>query len=410
MLKLNGHILPENVPANEFMNLEGDKMSTSRGWSIEMDDYINKWIKKENGGEALADCLRFYLNSISPESKDSEFTWKGFQDAVNGELVSIFANFINRTWVLMHKLTKGKVPKIHVEYLDDDDNTLLLAVKEAKEKITSLLEQYKFRDAQFEVINLARLGNQYMQKKEPWILAKNIDTDPTAQAKIDNCMHGCLQLSANLAILINPFLPFTAKKMCHLMKVVDRMLEWGNAGKFDLLKVGYSLRAPELLFRKIEDEEIAAELAQLKANGEAKKTKMENTPTPPESNNNAGATEGMNGSAIAPLKSEIVFDDFGKIDLRVGTIVEAKKVEKADKLLELLVDLGFEKRTILSGIAMHFNPEDIVGKQVTIVANLAPRKMRGIESKGMILMTEDAQGKLYFVSPSEAIAAGSSIA
>jgi methionyl-tRNA synthetase len=194
------------------------------------------------------------------------------------------------------------------------------------------------------------------------------------------------------------------------MKVVDRMLEWENAGKFDLLKVGYSLRAPELLFRKIEDEEIASELAQLKAKGEAKKTKMENTPTHPESNHNAGATDAMNGSAIAPLKPEIVFDDFGKIDLRVGTIVEAKKVEKADKLLELLVDLGFEKRTILSGIAMHFNPEDIIGKQVIIVANLAPRKMRGIESKGMILMAEDAQGKLYFVSPSEATAAGSTIA
>jgi methionyl-tRNA synthetase len=290
--------------------------------------------------------------------------------------------------------------------LDEDDNALLVSVKETKEKVTALLEQYKFREAQFEVVNLARLGNQYMQKKEPWILAKNLDTDPTAQAKIDNCMHGCLQLTANLAILINPFLPFTAKKMCHLMKVVDRMLEWENAGKFDLLKVGYSLRPPELLFRKIEDEEIAAELAELKANAEAKKIKMETTNT----NATAANTDQTNESGIVALKPEIVFDDFGKIDLRVGTIVEAKKVEKADKLLELLVDLGFEKRTILSGIAMHFNPEDIVGKQVTIVANLAPRKMRGIESKGMILMAEDAQGKLYFVSPSQAIAAGSTIA
>ena len=243
-----------------------------------------------------------------------------------------------------------------------------------------------------------------MQKKEPWILAKNLDTDPTAQAKIDNCMHGCLQLAANLAILINPFLPFTAKKMCHLMKVVPKMLEWENAGNFNLLKVGYSLRPPELLFRKIEDEEIAAELAALKANAETKKTKMENT-----NNTTAPDAGDENEKGITPLKPEIVFDDFGKIDLRVGTIVEAKKVEKADKLLELLVDLGFEKRTILSGIAMHFNPEDIVGKQVTIVANLAPRKMRGIESKGMILMAEDANGKLYFVHPSEAIAAGSNI-
>ncbi len=398
MLQLNGHILPENVPANEFMNLEGDKMSTSKGWSIEMEDYINKWIKKENGGEALADCLRFYLTSIAPESKDSEFTWKGFQDAVNGELVSIFANFINRTWVLMHKLCNGKVPPIHQDLLDSEDLAIMQAVKDTTAKVTDLLEQYKFRDAQFEVINLARLGNQYMQKKEPWIVAKQIGTDPTAQAKIDNCMHACLQLSANLAILIHPFLPFTAKKMCHLMKVVDKMLEWENAGSFNLLKVGYSLRAPELLFRKIEDEEIAAELAQLQANATAKKTTMENTITETEST-------GPN-----PLKTEIVFDDFAKIDLRVGTIIEAKKVEKADKLLELLVDLGFEQRTILSGIAMHFNPEDIVGKQVTIVANLAPRKMRGIESKGMILMAEDAAGKLYFVNPTEGIAPGSTIA
>ena len=397
MLHLNGHILPENVPANEFMNLEGDKMSTSKGWSIEMEDYINKWIKKENGGEALADCLRFYLTSIAPESKDSEFTWKGFQDSVNGELVSIFANFINRTWVLMHKLCNGKVPPIHQDLLDSEDLAIMQAVKDAKEKITDLLEQYKFRDAQFEVINLARLGNQYMQKKEPWIVAKQIESDPTAQAKIDNCMHACLQLSANLAILIHPFLPFTAKKMCHLMKVVDKMLDWENAGEFNLLKVGYTLRAPELLFRKIEDEEIAAELAQLQANAAAKKTTMENT---------AAETEVTGPNSLKP---EIVFDDFAKIDLRVGTIIEAKKVEKADKLLELLVDLGFEQRTILSGIAMHFKPEEIVGKQVTIVANLAPRKMRGIESKGMILMAEDAAGKLYFVSPSEVIAAGSSI-
>ena len=401
MLKLHGHILPESVPANEFMNLEGDKMSTSKGWSIEMDDYINKWIKKENGGTGLADSLRFYLTSIAPESKDSEFTWKGFQESVNGELVSIFANYVNRTWVLMHKLCKGKVPPIHIELLDEEDNAILLSVKDSKAKITELLEQYKFRDAQFEVINLARIGNQYMQKKEPWILAKNIATDPTAQAKIDNCMHACLQLCANLAILINPFLPFTAKKMCHLMKVVDKMLDWENAGNFNLLKVGYSLRPPELLFRKIEDEEIEAELTQLQTNLKAKKITMDTITTTdassaPEANDNA-------------FKPEIVFDDFGKIDLRVGTIIDAKKVEKADKLLQLEVDLGLEKRTILSGIAMHFDPADIIGKQVVVVANLAPRKMRGVESKGMILMAEDAHGKLYFVQPSEAIAAGSKI-
>ena len=401
MLKLHGHILPESVPANEFMNLEGDKMSTSKGWSIEMDDYINKWIKKENGGTGLADSLRFYLTSIAPESKDSEFTWKGFQESVNGELVSIFANYVNRTWVLMHKLCKGKVPPIHPDLLDEEDNAILQSVKDSKAKITELLEQYKFRDALFEVINLARIGNQYMQKKEPWIVAKNLATDPTAQAKIDNCMHACLQLCANLAILVNPFLPFTARKMCYMMKVVDKMLDWENAGNFNLLKVGYSLRPPELLFRKIEDEEIEAELSQLQTNLKAKKITMDtitttDASTAPEANDNA-------------FKPEIVFDDFGKIDLRVGTIIDAKKVEKADKLLQLEVELGLEKRTILSGIAMHFEPSDIIGKQVVVVANLAPRKMRGVESKGMILMAEDAHGKLYFVQPSEAIAAGSKI-
>jgi len=401
MLKLHGHILPENVPANEFMNLEGDKMSTSKGWSIEMNDYINHWIKKENGGTGLADSLRFYLTAIAPESKDSEFTWKGFQESVNGELVSIFANFVNRTWVLMHKLCNGKVPKIHTEFLDAEDEAILQSVKDSKEKITELLELYKFREAQFEVINLARIGNQYMQKKEPWILAKSIDTDPTAQAKIDNCMHACLQLCANLAILVNPFLPFTAKKMCYLMKVVDKMLAWENAGNFNLLKVGYTLRAPELLFRKIEDEEIEAELTQLRSNLTKKKNTMDTNNTP-----DANTTADDNAKALKP---EIVFDDFGKVDLRVGTILEAKKVEKADKLLQLEVDLGFEKRTILSGIAMHFNPEELIGKQVVVVANLAPRKMRGIESKGMILLAEDANGKLYFVQPQDAIAAGSTI-
>ena len=399
MLKLHGNILPDNVPANEFMNLEGDKMSTSKGWSIEMDDFIKNWIKKDNGGNGLADSLRFYLTAIAPETKDSEFTWKGFQESVNGELVSIFANFVNRTWVLMHKLCKGKVPPIHTAFLDSEDQAILVNVKEAKEKITELLEQYKFREAQFEVINLARLGNQYMQKKEPWILAKNIDTDSSAQAKIDNTMHACLQLCANLAIFIHPFLPFTAKKMCSMMKVVDRMLEWENAGNFNLLKVGYSMRPPELLFRKIEDEEIEAALTQLKNNLNAKKTTMD-TSIP------AAGSPAPNEKGLKP---EIVFDDFGKIDLRVGTIIDAKKVEKADKLLQLEVDLGTEKRTILSGIAMHFEPASIIGKQVVVVANLAPRKMRGIESKGMILMAEDANGKLYFVQPSETIAAGSTI-
>jgi methionyl-tRNA synthetase len=395
MLHLNGQILPENVPANEFMNLEGDKMSTSRGWSIEMDDFINNWIKKENGGEAMADSLRYYLTSIAPESKDSEFTWKGFQETVNAELANILGNFVNRTWVLMHKLCNGKVPPYIGDLLDQDDKDVLQAIRDTKEKVTSLLEQYKFREAQFEVMDLARKGNQYMQKKEPWILAKQLESNPNAQYLINNCIYACLQLTANIAILINPFLPYTAKKLCHMMKVVDRILEWKNAGNFDLLKIGYTLRPPEILFRKIEDEEIEVELKRLQDSLQAKNTKMEAT-TPEAPKENA-------------LKPEIVFDDFAKIDLRVGKIIEAKKVEKADKLLELTVDLGFETRTILSGIAMHFTPEEILGKQVTIVANLAPRKMRGIESKGMILMAEDANGKLHFVNPNDEINPGASI-
>ncbi len=419
MLQLHGNILPDNVPANEFMNLEGDKMSTSRNWKLEMEDYINDFIKPENGGSQLADTLRYYLTAIAPESKDSEFTWKGFQDANNSELVSIFGNFINRALVLMHKLCKGKVPPLHAEVMDELDHATIAEIKQTKEKVEKLLEEYKFRDAQFEVINLARIGNQYMQKKEPWIIAKQLAENPSAQQLIDNCLHICLQLTANLAILINPFLPFTAKKICYLLKVVDKMLDWENAGSMKLVSVGYSLRAPELLFRKIEDEEISKQIEKLKAaavNKESIVPSVNNTTqtTTNVSSANASATaseSAINNEAIAqsPVKPEIEFDDFAKIDLKVGTIVAAEKVEKADKLLKLQVDLGFETRTIVSGIAMHFSPEEIVGKQVTVVCNLAPRKMRGIVSNGMILMAEDAHGKLHFVNPEDKINSGSGV-
>ncbi len=390
MLKLHGNILPDNVPSNEFMNLEGDKMSTSRGWSIEMDEYINDFVKKDNGGDMMVDALRYYLTAIAPETKDSEFTWKGFQDALNSELVAIFGNFINRSFVLMHKLCNGKVPPIHSELLDEKDKKLIIDIQTSKETIQSLIENYKYRDALFEVIDLARKGNKYMQEKEPWIAAKQTDENgvPTkeAQQKIDATMHCCLQLSANLAILINPFLPFTAKKMCHMMKVVDKMLEWENAGKMNLLSVGYSLRAPELLFRKIEDAEVQEQIEKLKI----KSKKM--TEAMPQ-NENQQKTE-----KDVVVKPEIQFDDFAKIDLKTGTIVAAQKVEKADKLLQLQVDLGTEQRTIVSGIALHHQPENIIGQKVVVVTNLAPRKMRGIESNGMILMAEDENGKLVFVN------------
>lgn len=343
--------------------------------------------------------LRYVLCTNAPETKDNDFTWKDFQDRNNSELVAIFGNFVNRAMVLMHKLCGGKVPALHTAILDDADKALLAEFEATKTTVENLLEQYKFRDALFAVIDLARKGNKYMQDKQPWIVAKNLAENPDNQQKIDNCLHICLQLTANLAVLINPFLPQTARKMLHLLKVVEKMLDWENAGKTRLLSVGYSLRAPELLFRKIEDTEIAAQVEKLKAGLVKPET------TKPE----AGSQKSENtDEKSTPVKPAIQYDDFAKIDLKVGTILSAEKVEKADKLLKLQIDLGFEKRTIVSGIALHFKPEDIIGKQVVVVSNLAPRKMRGIESNGMILMAED-NGKLIFVSPETVTASGAGV-
>ena len=391
MLKLHGNILPANVPANEFLNLEGDKMSTSRNWKLEMRDYIRDFVKKENGGGQCVDMLRYYLTQIAPETKDSEFTWKGFQEAVNSELVAIFGNFVNRTFVLMHKLCKGKVPPLHSSRMDDKDRQLAADIAQATTRIEQKLENYQFREALFDVIDLARKGNKYMQEKQPWIVARSLEEDPAAQELIDNCLHLCLQLTANLAVLINPFLPNTARTMLHMMKVVEKMLDWENAGKLKLLSVGYSLREPQLLFRKIEDAEINEQMEKLRAGL-------------------LQAQEVVKPEVRIPeAKTEIVYDDFAKLDLKVGTITQAEKVAKADKLLKLEVDLGYEKRTIVSGIALHYAPEAIIGKQVVVVTNLAPRKMKGIESNGMILMAEDAAGKLYFVSPEQAINNGAGV-
>jgi methionyl-tRNA synthetase len=411
MLKLHGNILPENVPSNEFMNLEGDKMSTSRGWSIEMDDYINDFVNKENGGDQMVDALRYYLTAIAPETKDSEFTWKGFQDSVKGELVDVFGNFVNRAFVLMHKLCKGKVPSLHLDILDDADKTLFAELTNTKLRIENLLESYKFRDALFEVIDLARKGNKYMQDKEPWIVAKQLGDNgqPTvdAQKLIDNCLHLCLQLTANLAVFVNPFLPFAAKKMCHMMKVVDKILEWENAGSKNLLSVGYSLREPQLLFRKIEDAEVAEQVEKLKL--KSQQIKMENEKSQSTGSVTSSEVQTIAAASTEKVFSEINFDDFAKIALKVGTILSAEKVAKADKLLKLEVDMGTELRTIVSGIALHFSPEQIIGQQVVVVANLAPRKMKGIESNGMILMAEDKSGKLHFVSPANMIDNGSGV-
>ena len=392
MLKLHGNILPENVPANEFLNLEGDKMSTSRNWKLDMRDYILDFVKKENGGGQCVDMLRYYLTQIAPETKDSEFTWKGFQDAVNSELVAIFGNFVNRSLVLMHKLCGGKVPKWHEDIADDNDRSLINDIKNTKINLETALEEYHFRDGLFQVIDLARKGNQYLQKKEPWILAKKLEQDPECQKQIDNCMHLCLQLSANLAIYINPYLPNTAKKMLYMLKVVEKMLDWENGGKLNLLSVGYSLREPQLLFRKIEDEEISFQIEKLK-NGSSKPL----------------TEKIMEEKQPEPAKATIQYEDFAKLELRAATVVACEKVAKADKLLKLEVDLGTEKRTIVSGIALHYTAEEMVGKQVVVVTNLAPRKMKGIESQGMILTAEDHDGKLRLLRPEEMVAPGSSI-
>ena len=342
----------------------------------------------------------------------------------NSELVDKFGNFVNRVMVLMHKLCKGRVPALHEDIMDDADKALILDIKNAKTLVESNLENYKFRDGLFEIIELARKGNVYLQEKAPWKEASAMekgglsdDQKAEAQKRIDNCLHLGLQLTANLSILVNPFLPFTARKMNYMMKVVDRMLDWENAGKIDLLKVNYPLRAPELLFRKIEDEEVLKQVEKLKAN-------LVNSQLETKEKEKKKVYEVFHDSEILAAKEDspsvtvletknikptIQFDDFAKIDLRAGTILSAEKVEKADKLLKLEIDLGFEKRIVVSGIAMHFKPEDIVGKQVTVVANLAPRKMRGIESNGMILMAENADGKLVFVSPLEVADNGSEV-
>ncbi|WP_343668676.1 methionine--tRNA ligase [Chitinophaga sp.] len=381
MLKAHGgFVLPENVPANEFLNIEGDKISTSRNWAVWVHDYVKDFPGQE-------DILRYVLCATAPETKDNDFSWKDFQQRNNSELTDIYSNFVNRTMVLVHKYSHGKVPPFHMDVKDEADDKLLSDLLESKKKIEESLENYRFREALAEVINVARIGNVYLQGKAPWTLAKDQEAN---QKLIDNCLHLCLQLTANLAILSNPFMPATSKKICHMLKVVDRMLEWENAGSLKLVNTGYPMREPQYLFTKIEDAKIQEQVDKL----------------------HAGLVKPVDAAPAAepaPVKEDIQYDDFAKLDLRVGTIVEAEKVKKADKLLKLLVDIGTEKRTVVSGIALHYAPEEIIGKQVTLVANLAPRKMKGIDSQGMILMAEDATGKLVFVNPDVETAPGSEV-
>jgi methionyl-tRNA synthetase len=389
MLKAHGNfVLPDNVPANEFLNIEGEKVSTSRNWAVWVHEYLVDFPNQQ-------DVLRYVLCSNAPETKDNDFTWKDFQERNNNELVAIFGNFVNRAMVLMHKLCNGKVPPLHADIMDNADAQLIRDIEAAKTNIGQSLEQYRFRDALFEVIDLARKGNKYMQDKQPWIVARELQQNPAKQKHIDNCLHLCLQLTANLAIYINPFLPSTAKKIQQMLKVVDKILDWENAGKLKLLSVGYSLRPPELLFRKIEDEEIEKQILKLRGG------KNNMSTTEPEKTN-------ITENTFTPVKPEIVYDDFAKLDLRSGKIVAAEKVEKADKLLKLEVDLGFETRTVVSGIAQHFKPEEIIGRQVVVVVNLAPRKMKGITSNGMILMADNG-GKLVFVAPDEQVPPGAGV-
>ncbi|MFM9837696.1 MAG: methionine--tRNA ligase [Cyclobacteriaceae bacterium] len=372
MLHATGeYILPDNVPANEFMNLEGDKMSTSRGWSIEMHEYLADFPDKP-------DVLRYALLTNLPETKDSEFTWKDFQAKNNNELVAIFGNFVNRALVLTQKYFENKIPARCA--LTDVDKKVLADLKEYPERIGASIEAYRFREATANLIDLARLGNKYLAETEPWKLAK------TDMARVATILNVALQIAASLAITVEPFLPFTSQKLSTMLGLGK--LNWSSAGADDLLKENHSLGAPTLLFEKIEDEVIEAQIKKLVDSKKA--MELANQP-------------------VIPAKSEVTFDEFSKMDIRIGKVLTAERVEKSKKLLKLSVDTGIDTRTVMSGIAEHFSPEDVIGKQVTILVNLAPRKIMGVESQGMILMAEDKDGKLRMLQPNEVVSEGTRV-
>ena len=362
ILKSHGDfILPTNVAANEFLNLEGDKISTSRNWAVWLHEYLEDFSNKE-------DELRYVLTSIAPETKDSEFTWKDYQTRVNSELVAIFGNFVNRSVVLTHKYYDGKVPAQGV--LSDYDKEVLAAIDSTKLKVDQLLSAYKFRDAQTEAMTLARLGNKYLADTEPWKLIK------TDAETVKTIMNIALQLSKALADIFAPFLPNTSIKL-------NAML---NSDGLERLPDNHQINKAELLYQKIEDDAIDVQIEKLKAT----------------------AVNQSNPKA-KPMKDEITFDEFTKMDIRISTILTAEKHPDADKLLKMTVDTGIDERTIVSGIAEHYKPEDVIGKQVSVLINLAPRKIRGIESQGMILMAENNEGNLAFVSPEKVIDNGGEV-
>ncbi|WBU87918.1 methionine--tRNA ligase [Cellulophaga omnivescoria] len=369
MLKAHGDfILPENVPANEFLNLEGNKLSTSKNWAVWLHEYLEDF-------PDMQDVLRYTLTANAPETKDNDFTWKDFQARNNNELVAIFGNFINRVVVLTNKYYNGVLPTPAT--FSEIDTATLEEVKKYPEIISSSLERYRFREAGQELMNLARLGNKYLADEEPWKVIKQ------DEERVKTIMYVALQIASALAVLSEPFLPFTSAKLKNILNIAaaDTTVEWNTVSTLDvLLPAGHTINKAELLFRKVEDKEIEAQLAKLEA---TKKANLQ-----------------MN-KEVAAQKDTITFDDFTKLDMRVGTIIEAEKMPKAKKLLVLKVDTGLDTRTIVSGIAESFTPEEIVGKKVTVLVNLAPRALRGVESEGMILMTENADGKLVFVNPDE---------
>ena len=372
MLKAEGtYILPDNVPSNEFLNLEGDKISTSKNWAVWLHEYLNDFPGKQ-------DVLRYVLTANAPETKDNDFTWKDFQARNNSELVAILGNFVNRTLVLTHKYFEGKVPQAG-ELTDYDRNTIAEFMN-VKEVLENNLNNFHFREAQKEAMNLARIGNKYLADTEPWKLAK------TDMARVATIMNRAMQITANLAIAFEPFLPFSAEKLRNMIGLTQ--LDWNKLGATDIIAAGTELAKPELLFEKIEDETIEAQIKRLQ---DIKK-----------------ANEIANFEP-APVQENIPFDDFLKLDIRVGKVLECAKVPKADKLLQFRIDDGMGGRTIVSGIAKYYAPEDLVGKEVCFVANFAPRKLKGIESQGMILSAENADGRLVVIGPHGEVKPGAQV-
>ena len=369
MLKAEGsYILPDNVPSNEFLNLEGDKISTSRNWAVWLHEYLVDFKDKQ-------DVLRYVLTANAPETKDNDFTWKDFQARNNSELVAIYGNFVNRTLVLTHKYFEGKVPARGE--LTEYDKETLKEFSDIKLEVEKLLDNFKFRDAQKEAMNLARIGNKYLADTEPWKLAK------TDMERVGTILNIALQITANLAIAFEPFLPFSSAKLRDMLKLSS--WSWSNLGSIDLLETGAEILPAQLLFEKIEDAAIEAQIQRLED------TKKQNE---------------INSYKPEEVKENVSFDEFMKLDIRVGTVLECQKVPKADKLLQFKIDDGMGGRTIVSGIAQHYNPEDLVGKQVCFIANFPPRKLKGIESQGMILSAEDANGRLVVISPSDLVTNG----